>query len=132
MRDSLKAKMRAGCQVNGFWSELFSPAAAEIMASAGYDCAMIDCEHGPGDPGSAIAIMRSEYHTPLACVEIAETGDWKLEKPNILLLIIILILLTVQRGIMSRSKITIKNRGYFSSIPMCMRGNGLGLSPLRK
>ena len=33
------------------------------MASAGYDCAMIDCEHGPGDPGSAIAIMRAMQAT---------------------------------------------------------------------
>lgn len=56
---SLKARMRSGQAVCGFWAELFSPAAAEIMAAAGYDCAMIDCEHGPGDPASAIAIMRA-------------------------------------------------------------------------
>ena len=55
--------MRAGQAVNGFWLELFSPAAAEIMAGSGYDCAMIDCEHGPGDTGSAIAVMRAMQST---------------------------------------------------------------------
>lgn len=58
-RNALKARMRSGERVNGFWAELFSPAASEIMAAAGYDCAMIDCEHGPGDTASAIAVMRA-------------------------------------------------------------------------
>lgn len=61
--DSFKARMRAGQSANGFWAELFSPDAAEIMAGAGYDCAMIDCEHGPGDTGSAIAVMRAMQAT---------------------------------------------------------------------
>ena len=64
MRGTLKAKMRAGEAANGFWAELFSPAAAEIMASAGYDCAMIDCEHGPGDAAAATAVMRAIQATP--------------------------------------------------------------------
>ena len=29
------------------------------MAAAGYDCAMIDLEHGAGDLGDAIAVMRA-------------------------------------------------------------------------
>ncbi len=64
VRNSLKARMRRGERVNGFWAELFSPPAAEIMAAAGYDCAMIDCEHGPGDTVSAIAVMRAMQATP--------------------------------------------------------------------
>jgi len=56
---SLKARMRAGQRVNGFWVELFSPAAAEMMAAAGYDCAMIDLEHGAADLGDAVAVMRA-------------------------------------------------------------------------
>lgn len=78
MQNSLKTDMRTGRRVNGFWSELFSPAAAEIMASAGYDCAMIDCEHGPGDPGAAIDIMRAMQAsacTPLVRVP-ANDSSW--------------------------------------------------------
>ncbi len=59
MSQSLKAKMRAGLAANGFWSELYSPAAAEIMAAAGYDCAMIDLEHGAGDLSDVVAVMRA-------------------------------------------------------------------------
>ena len=61
---ALKARMRSGQAACGFWAELFSPAAAEIMAGAGYDCAMIDCEHGPGDAASAIAVMRAMQASP--------------------------------------------------------------------
>lgn len=38
----MKARMRAGEAATGFWVELFSPAVPEVMAAAGYDCAMID------------------------------------------------------------------------------------------
>jgi 4-hydroxy-2-oxoheptanedioate aldolase len=55
----LKARMRAGEAVNGFWVELFSPAATEVMAAAGYDCAMIDLEHGAADLADAVAVMRA-------------------------------------------------------------------------
>lgn len=51
--------MRAGTAVNGYWTELFSPAATEIMAAAGYDCTMIDLEHGAADLGDAVAVMRA-------------------------------------------------------------------------
>jgi 2-keto-3-deoxy-L-rhamnonate aldolase RhmA len=51
--------MRSGLAANGFWVELFSPAAAETMAAAGYDCAMIDLEHGAADLGDAVAVMRA-------------------------------------------------------------------------
>lgn len=59
MSRSLKARMRAGEPANGFWVELFSPPAAEIMAAAGYDCAMIDLEHGAADLSDAVAVMRA-------------------------------------------------------------------------
>jgi len=56
---SLKAKIRAGAAATGFWTELFSPTATEIMARAGYDCAMIDLEHGMADLMDAVAMMRA-------------------------------------------------------------------------
>ena len=58
MSDSLKARMRAGQAANGFWVELFSATAAEVMGAAGYDCAMIDLEHGAADLGDAVTVMR--------------------------------------------------------------------------
>lgn len=64
MDQSLKARLRAGRPANGFWVELFSPAAAEIMAAAGYDCAMIDLEHGAADLGDAVAVMRAMAASP--------------------------------------------------------------------
>lgn len=59
MVQSLKARMRAGEAVNGFWVELFSPTAAEVMSAAGYDCAMIDLEHGTADLSDAVSVMRA-------------------------------------------------------------------------
>ncbi len=51
--------MRAGTPVCGYWTELFSPTATEIMSAAGYDCTMIDLEHGAADLGDAVAVMRA-------------------------------------------------------------------------
>lgn len=59
MSQSLKAEMRAGRPAYGYWTELFSPAATEIMSSAGYGCTMIDLEHGAADLSDAVAVMRA-------------------------------------------------------------------------
>ena len=59
MSQSFKARLRAGEAANGFWVELFSPTAAEVMSLAGYDSAMIDLEHGAADLTDAVAVMRA-------------------------------------------------------------------------
>lgn len=77
MSRSLKARMRAGLAANGFWTELFSPAAAQVMAMAGYDCSMIDLEHGGADLGDALAVMRAMQGTdctPLVRVPANDTA----------------------------------------------------------
>lgn len=43
----------------GCWLHLISPIAAEIVAQAGYDCVMIDMEHGPGTLMDALALMQA-------------------------------------------------------------------------
>ncbi len=48
MSDSLKHRMQSGATVFGFWHMTASPTVAEIMGQAGYDCTIIDMEHGPG------------------------------------------------------------------------------------
>lgn len=45
----LKARLQGGEQVFGAFVGAASAMAAEVMALAGYDCLMIDREHGPGD-----------------------------------------------------------------------------------
>ena len=56
---------------------------AEILAECGYDCAMIDMEHGPLSEGDAIALMRAMKGTAFEVLEkqfegttaIAYTGE---------------------------------------------------------
>jgi 4-hydroxy-2-oxoheptanedioate aldolase len=57
--NSIKQQLRSGARLNGCWIESFSPIAGEIMAMAGYDTAMIDLEHGPGNYLEAISIMQA-------------------------------------------------------------------------
>lgn len=59
MTASLKQQLRSGQPVIGCWIELMSPLVAEIVARAGYDCVVIDLEHGPGSTLDAIHIMQA-------------------------------------------------------------------------
>jgi len=43
----------------GCWLNLASPLAAEIVALAGYDCVLIDMEHGPGSVLDALSLMQA-------------------------------------------------------------------------
>ncbi|MEM7224013.1 MAG: aldolase/citrate lyase family protein [Pseudomonadota bacterium] len=56
---TLKARLRSGQPAVGCWLNLYSTMAAEIISQAGYDCAMIDMEHGQGDTIDAIALMQA-------------------------------------------------------------------------
>lgn len=55
----LKRRLRAGEPVFGCWLELFSPIAAEVVALAGYDCVLVDLEHGPGSTMDALAVLQA-------------------------------------------------------------------------
>lgn len=56
---SIKQQFKSNKRLNGCWIETFSPIAAEIMAMAGYDVAMIDLEHGAGSYLDAISVMQA-------------------------------------------------------------------------
>lgn len=56
---SLRKRIRNGDRLTGCWTSLCSPIAARIMAEAGYDLAMIDLEHAPGDFLNAISLMQA-------------------------------------------------------------------------
>ena len=58
-RHALKDRLGGAEPMLGCWLQLFSPIAAEIVAQAGYDCVMIDLEHGPGSVLDAVALMQA-------------------------------------------------------------------------
>jgi 2-keto-3-deoxy-L-rhamnonate aldolase RhmA len=58
-RSTFKERLADGGRAIGCWIELFSPMGAEIVAQAGYDCVMIDLEHGPGSLMDAIPILHA-------------------------------------------------------------------------
>lgn len=62
----LKARLQAGRPAIGWWLELQSPIAAEVMAGSGYDCVLIDLEHGPGGVLDAVQLMQAMAATPIA------------------------------------------------------------------
>ncbi len=47
-KQSFKDRLAPGRARFGCWLHMFSPIAAEVVAQAGYDCVLIDLEHGPG------------------------------------------------------------------------------------
>ncbi len=55
----LKTRLRAGEPCFGFWCQLFAPMASELLAGAGFDCVMIDLEHGAGSYRDAVAQMQA-------------------------------------------------------------------------
>lgn len=59
MPDNIKRQLQSGIRANGCWLELFNPLVAEIIARAGYDCVMIDLEHGPGSVLDLIPVMQA-------------------------------------------------------------------------
>lgn len=66
MTESLKARLGKGRGLVGVWIESYDPVAAEILGTAGYDCAMIDLEHGPGSYRDAQLVMQTMRATPCA------------------------------------------------------------------
>ena len=65
MRDNLlKQRLAAGGRALGCWLDMVSPLAAEIVALAGYDCVMIDHEHGPGSLMDAVGQIHAISGTP--------------------------------------------------------------------
>jgi len=57
--NTVKRKMKAGGKTVGAWAQICSPAAAEIMAQAGFDWIAVDLEHAPTDPGILIDMVRA-------------------------------------------------------------------------
>ena len=59
MAPDLKSRLLAGEPALGCWLELMSPLVAEIVAQAGYDCVLIDMEHGAAGYSDAIPMLQA-------------------------------------------------------------------------
>ena len=67
----LKKKLREGQKTAGGWLQLACPMTAEIMSQAGFDCLIIDMEHGPGDVMTLVAQLQAMNGT--GCVPLVRT-----------------------------------------------------------
>ncbi len=63
-KNRLKRQLRHGGKALGCWLQMASAPAAEIIGQAGFDCVIIDNEHGPGDVAMAVSQMRALAASP--------------------------------------------------------------------
>lgn len=54
-----KARLLAGEKLSAAWSQTGSPVTSEILAQAGFDIIVVDCEHAPIDPPQLLPIIQS-------------------------------------------------------------------------
>ncbi|MEO5952797.1 MAG: aldolase/citrate lyase family protein [Chloroflexia bacterium] len=74
-QNMVKAKLQQGQSVYGLLTPVADPIVVEILALLGYDCYMLDCEHGPLGPSQAESFVRTceaAGITPLARVRSAD------------------------------------------------------------
>ncbi|WP_119165761.1 HpcH/HpaI aldolase family protein [Algihabitans albus] len=55
----LKARLIAGEPCFGVWCELYASMATEILAEAGFDCLLVDLEHGSGSYRDAVSQLQA-------------------------------------------------------------------------
>ncbi|SFE56086.1 4-hydroxy-2-oxoheptanedioate aldolase [Sulfitobacter brevis] len=80
------ASIRAGQQQVGLWASLCHGYAAEVIAPAGYDWALLDMEHSPNELGSLLgqlqafaasettAIVRPDWNDPVKVKRLMDLG----------------------------------------------------------
>ncbi len=69
--NAVKAKLKRGEFVFGLLSPIYDPQVVEVVAHLGFECYMLDCEHGVGGPAEAENFVRTceaAGITPLARV----------------------------------------------------------------
>ena len=74
------AALRAGKQQLGIWISLSSPFAAEVVAGAGFDWALIDMEHSPNDLTSVMGQLQVFASYPTTALVRPEWNDAVLVK----------------------------------------------------
>lgn len=80
-KNTLKAALRDGRQLNGLWLALGSETVTEIAGRAGFDWCLVDGEHGPWDPtGIRRQLMvLASTETP-AIVRVPVNADWVIKQ----------------------------------------------------
>ncbi len=63
-QNTLKAALRDGRTMHGFWVSLADPYAAEIVGQAGFDWLLLDAEHGPNDLRTLLAQLQALSGSP--------------------------------------------------------------------
>lgn len=66
--NTLKAKIAAGETALGVWLQLADPAVAEIASLIGYDCLILDNEHGYASLETLVHMMRAAQAGPSTCM----------------------------------------------------------------
>jgi len=57
--NAFKQALRQGRSQIGLWVGLADSYAAELLATTGFDCLVIDAEHAPNDPRSVLAQLQA-------------------------------------------------------------------------
>ncbi len=71
----IKRRLAAGDALFGAWIETGSATNTEILSRLGFDFLLIDLEHGQGDVGDAIAMLRAAAGSGTPCVIRVPSGD---------------------------------------------------------
>ncbi len=71
----LKRTLAAGRPALGCWLDMASPVAAEIVGLAGFDCVVIDHEHGPGSLRDGLALLQALSGTPCTAIMRVPSND---------------------------------------------------------
>ena len=75
MMASFKQQLLTGGPAIGCWIELMSPLVAEVVARSGYDCVVIDLEHGPGSILDAVHVMQAlQGHGCAPLIRVPDSG----------------------------------------------------------
>ena len=95
IENRFKARLGQGCQM-GLWLTLSNPFATEVVAGSGYDWLLIDTEHSPGDPLTALpqlqviagypdtsALVRPAANDPVLIKRLLDAGAQTLLIPYI-------------------------------------------------
>ena len=63
--NAFKRALRQGKPQIGLWMGLADPYIAELLATAGFDCLVIDAEHSPNDPRSVLPQLQAMAPYPV-------------------------------------------------------------------
>lgn len=74
--NSAKQRLLAGEKLSASWIQLASPLAAEIVAQAGFDMLVIDCEHAPIDPINLYPLIQAVSAYPCMPMVRAPWNDF--------------------------------------------------------